>query len=70
MLADKKVALVTQPSDMISYYCHPGGNRIFATDAKTKAQISCAVTAADLPLRIVLFLLYLYPKFQDSSLLL
>ena len=42
---------------------------------KTKAQISCAVTAKLISAfvfatRIVHFLLYLYPKFQDSSFLL
>ena len=43
--------------------------------AKTKAQISCAVTAQLISAfvfatRIVQFLFYLNPKFQDSSLLL
>ena len=42
---------------------------------KTKAQISCAVTAQLISTflfasQIVQFLLYLYPKFQDSSFLL
>ena len=45
------------------------------TYAKTKTQISCAVTAQLISAfvfatRIVQFLLYLYPKFQDSSFLL
>ena len=44
-------------------------------NAKTKAQISCAVTAQlisafDFATRIVHFLMYLYPNFQDSSFLL
>ena len=49
-------------------------NWIFAY-AKTKAQISFAVTAKlisafGFATRIVLFLIYLYPKFQDYSFLL
>ena len=49
-------------------------NWIFAS-AKSKAQISCAVTAQLIsafvcPTRMVQFLFYLYPKLQDSSSLL
>ena len=54
------------------YLCENKGTDQLYSYAKTKAQISCAVTALLIctfvfTTRIVQFLFYLYPKFQDSS---